>query len=74
MRLVEQNLIRKSDSRCAAIDRAAFAPKNLYNQANYQIRQAYIYDLNYHGFLILFVSSLPVHSWRSERLARLPAG
>jgi len=34
MRLVEQNLIRKSDSRCAAIDRAAFAPKNLYNQAN----------------------------------------
>jgi putative transposase len=44
MRLVEKHLIRKSDPRFAVIDRAAFASKNLYNQANYQIRQAYIHE------------------------------
>lgn len=44
MRLVEKHLIRKSDPRFAAIDRAAFASKNLYNQANYQIRQVYLHE------------------------------
>src|SRR5260370_10981702 len=47
MRLVEKHLIRKSDPRFAVIDRAAFASKNLYNQANYQIRQAYIHEGKY---------------------------
>ena len=50
MQLVEQHLIRKTDPRYAAIDRAAFASKNLYNQANYQIRQAYIYEGKYLTF------------------------
>ena len=44
MQLVEQHLIRRSDPRYAAIDQAAFASKNLYNQATYQIRQAYIHE------------------------------
>jgi putative transposase len=44
MQLVEQHLIRKSDPRYAAIDQAAFASKNLYNQATYQIRQAYLHE------------------------------
>jgi putative transposase len=47
MRLVEKHLIRKSDLRFAGIDEAAFASKNLYNQANYQIRQAYIHEGKY---------------------------
>jgi putative transposase len=34
MQLVEQHVIRDSDPRYAAIDRAAFASKNLYNAAN----------------------------------------
>ena len=38
MKLVEQHLIRKDDPRFAIIDQAAFASKNLYNQATYQIR------------------------------------
>jgi putative transposase len=42
MPLVEQHLIRKTDARFAVIDQAAFASKNLYNQATYQIRQAFI--------------------------------
>jgi len=47
MQLVEQQLIRKTDPRYAAIDRAAFASKNLCNQANYHIRQAYIHEGKY---------------------------
>jgi putative transposase len=42
MHLVEQHVIRDSDPRYAAIDRAAFASKNLYNAANYLVRQSFI--------------------------------
>lgn len=44
MQLVEQHLIRKSDPRYAAIDCAAFASKNLYNAANYLVRQSFIHE------------------------------
>jgi len=50
MQLVEQHVIRKGDARYDAIDQAAFASKNLYNAANYEIRQAFIKEgvyLNY---------------------------
>jgi putative transposase len=43
MRLVEQHVIRKTDARFAAIDAAAFASKNLYNAANYLVRQSFIH-------------------------------
>lgn len=42
MQLVEQHCIKKTDSRYQVIDRAAFLSKNLYNAANYELRQAYI--------------------------------
>jgi putative transposase len=42
MQLVEQHVIRKADSRYAAIDQAACASKDLYNAANYTVRQAFI--------------------------------
>lgn len=51
MQLVEQHVINQKDARFALIDVAAFAAKNLYNAANYIIRQAFIFDgvsLNYH--------------------------
>src|SRR6266566_9742261 len=44
MKLVEQHIIAKGDPGYGAIDAAAFASKNLYNQATYQIRQAYIHE------------------------------
>jgi putative transposase len=47
MQLVEQHIIKKSDPRYAAIDAAAFAAKNLYNQATFQIRQAFIHEGKY---------------------------
>lgn len=42
MQLVEQHCIRKNDPRYQVIDEAAFASKNLYNAALYEIRQAFI--------------------------------
>jgi len=44
MQLVEQHVIKRTDSRYPAIDQAAFASKNLYNAANYIIRQAFIHE------------------------------
>ncbi len=44
MQLVEQHVIKQTDSRYQAIDAAAFASKNLYNAANYVIRQAFIHE------------------------------
>jgi putative transposase len=42
MQLTEQHVIERNDPRYAVIDAAAFASKNLYNAALYEIRQAYI--------------------------------
>src|SRR6266700_3527383 len=44
MQLVEQHIIDRNDPRYAVIDAAAFASKNLYNAANYELRQAFIHQ------------------------------
>ena len=44
MRLVEQHVIKRTDPRFVPIDAAAFASKNLYNAANYELRQAFIFQ------------------------------
>lgn len=54
MKVVERHLIRKDDPRFAIIDRAAFASKNLYNQANYQIRQSFIREGKYLPYAEIF--------------------
>jgi putative transposase len=54
MQLVEQHVIRQSDPRFAAIDAAAFKAKNLYNAANYLVRQAFIFEHRYVGYAELF--------------------
>ena len=51
MQLVERHVIKRADPRFTAIDRAAFASKNLYNAANYVVRQSFIQQgvyLTYH--------------------------
>jgi hypothetical protein len=51
MQLVERHVIKRTDARFVAIDAAAFASKNLYNAANYLVRQSFIHEgvyLNYH--------------------------
>ena len=54
MQLVERHLIRKDDPRFAVIDAAAFASKNLYNQANYQIRQSFLHEEKYLPYAEIF--------------------
>jgi putative transposase len=44
MRLVEQHIIEQGDPRFKQIDQAAFASKNLYNSANYLVRQSFIFQ------------------------------
>jgi putative transposase len=54
MQLVEQHVICRSDSRFAVIDAAAFAAKNLYNLALFEVRQAFIFEHRYLGYATLF--------------------
>jgi putative transposase len=44
MQLVEQHVIARADPRFAVIDAAAFAAKNLYNAALYEVRQTYLFE------------------------------
>ncbi len=44
MQLVEQHVIGRNDPRYGVIDEAAFASKNLYNAALYELRQAFIHQ------------------------------
>ncbi len=44
MQVVEQHVIKQTDPRYAVIDAAAFASKNLYNAALYEMRQAFIFQ------------------------------
>jgi putative transposase len=39
MQLVEQHIIRREDKRFGVLDRACFHAKNIYNAANYELRQ-----------------------------------
>ncbi|HLW01850.1 MAG TPA: transposase [Ktedonobacterales bacterium] len=54
MQLVEQHVIDQADPRFAVIDAAAFKAKNLYNAANYLVRQAFIFEHRYGGYAELF--------------------
>src|SRR5260221_13449875 len=47
MRVVEQHIIRKGDPRYNKLDEAAFASKNLWNAANYLVRQSFIFQYTY---------------------------
>jgi len=52
--LVEQHLIKRSDPHFAELDAAAFKSKNLYNAANYVVRQAYIFEQRFIPFAKLY--------------------
>lgn len=54
MQLVEQTVIKKNDPRYAAIDQASFASKNLYNAANYLVRQFFIHQGKILGYVEVF--------------------
>jgi putative transposase len=47
MRLVEQHVIKREDPRYKRIDAASFASKNLWNLANYTVRQSFLLERKY---------------------------
>lgn len=50
MKHVERHIIKRSHSVWQQIDKLCFLSKNLYNYANYQVRQAFIFDKVYLGY------------------------
>src|SRR5215472_8082168 len=54
MQLVEQHVIDRRDRRFVSIDAAAFASKNLYNAALYEVRQAYIFEHRYLDYYAVY--------------------
>jgi len=68
MQLVEQHVISKIDPRYAAIDRAAFASKNLYNAALYEIRQSFI-----HQGMYLYYNQMDKIMQKHEAYRALPS-
>jgi putative transposase len=50
MQLTERHVIKSKEHRFAQIDELAFKSKNLYNAANYVIRQSFIYGWGYVGY------------------------
>ncbi len=47
MQLAERHIIKSTENRFVEIDRLAFKSKNLYNAANYVIRQNFVYGWGY---------------------------
>lgn len=47
MQLAEQHIIDRKDPRWSVIDSACFLSKNLYNAANYLVRQEFIFNDRY---------------------------
>jgi putative transposase len=50
VQLVEQHHVHQGKLYFDRIDQAAFAAKNLYNKANYLVRQSYIFENRYIGY------------------------
>lgn len=68
MQLTEQHIIERDDPRFAVIDAAAFASKNLYNAALYEMRQAFIH----HGIYLSY-SEMDHRMQPHEAYKALPA-
>jgi putative transposase len=54
VQLVEQHIIKETDPRFESIDKAAFASKNLYNYANYIVRQEFINNNKYLNYAAIY--------------------
>ena len=65
MQLVEQHIISKGDPRFHGIDEMAFASKNLWNLANYYVRQSFIFEHSY-------LNNAPSTIWSSRRMPTKP--
>jgi putative transposase len=73
MQLVEQHVIKREDPRWQKIDEAAFASKNLYNAANYMVRQAFIFERVYLDNVKVFhlIKHTPVYKALPAKVSNL---
>ena len=68
MRRVEQHVIEKTHPHFAAIDELALASKNLWNLANYHVRQSFIFQHTYLNNTAIF------HQIKQNRSVQSPSG
>ena len=54
MRRVEQQVIEQKHAHYRAIDAMAFASKNLWNLANYHVRQSFLFEQHYLNTTAIF--------------------
>ena len=69
MQLAERHIIKSTEHRFALIDGLAFASKNLYNAANYVIRQSFVYGggyINYNEMNRLMKSHQTYKAWPAK--------
>ena len=65
MQLVEQHVIGPRDPRFAPIDAAAFAAKNLYNLANYLVRQSFLWEGRYLPYAAIYHQVKQTEAYRA---------
>jgi len=65
VRQVEQHIVKQGDPIFARIDEVSFAAKNLYNLANYHIRQAYIHNHHYLAMKELWPIIKPAEAYQA---------
>lgn len=65
MKLVEQHIIKRTDPRFQRIDEAAFASKNLWNAANYLVRQSFIFEGKYLNTVAVFHQIKPHEAYQA---------
>ena len=69
MQLAERHIIKSTEHRFVEIDKLAFKSKNLYNAANYVIRQSFIYGwgcINYNEMNGLMKSHQAYKDWPAK--------
>lgn len=65
MKLVEQHVIKASDSRFAKIEEASWASKNLYNSVNYRLRQGFFKGEGYVHWMKMYHEVKEIEEYRA---------
>ena len=65
MKLVEQHVIKASDSRFAKIDEVSWNSKNLYNSVNYRLRQGFFKGEDYVHWMKMYHEVKEVEEYRA---------
>ncbi|MDJ0719814.1 MAG: hypothetical protein QNJ54_37260, partial [Prochloraceae cyanobacterium] len=70
MKLVERHIIKRGHKFFDECDSLCLASKNLYNLANYNIRQGFIYAMTYSNYNLLDSDPIPVYGDDNAKLIK----